>query len=124
MAAFAVDGVVTTLLRDGSSAVVAGQGEPVRVDGFTVGVAHMDRPPPHRGELHPDGDELLYVVSGRIVVVLDDGDLDHVGAESRHAVGAGEAFVVPRGTWHRLDVLEPVHLVHVTPGPGSGHRPV
>jgi homogentisate 1,2-dioxygenase len=124
MAAFDVDGVVTTLLRDGTSAVVRGRGEPVRVDGFTVGVvSRMDRPPPHRGELHPDGDELLYLVSGRIEVVLDDGDLDHVGSETRHEVGAGEAFVVPRGVWHRLEVLEPAHLVHVTPGPGSGHRP-
>jgi hypothetical protein len=26
--------------------------------------------------------------------------------------------------WHRLESLEPVHLVHVTPGPGSGHRPM
>jgi mannose-6-phosphate isomerase-like protein (cupin superfamily) len=124
VATFAVDGVVTTLLRDGTSAVVASPGVPVRVDGFTVGVVpRMDRSPPHRGELHPDGDELLYVVSGRIEVVLDDGDLDHVGDETRHLVGAGEAFVVPKGVWHRLEVLEPAHLVHVTPGPGSGHRP-
>ena len=125
MGAFAIDGVVATLLRDGTSAVVSSRGGPVRADGLTVGVVpHMDRPPPHRGELHPDGDELLYLVSGRVEVVLDDGDLDHVGAETRHEVGPGEAFVVPKGVWHRLEVLEPAHLVHVTPGPGSGHRPL
>jgi mannose-6-phosphate isomerase-like protein (cupin superfamily) len=125
MAAFEFDGVVATLLRDGTSAVVSSRGGPVRVDGFTVGVVpHMDRPPPHRGELHPDGDELLYIVSGRVEVILDDGDLDTVGTETRHEVGPGEAFVVPQNTWHRIDVLAPAHLVHVTPGPASGHRPL
>lgn len=122
--AYDVDGVVTTLLRDGTSAVVTNPGPPVRVDGFSVGVVRMDRPPPHRGELHPDGDELLYLVAGRVVVILDDGDQDTVGAESRHEVGPGQAFLVPRGVWHRIEIVEPAHLVHVTPGPGSGHRPL
>lgn len=119
-------GVVATLRHDGTSAVVpTGGGRPVRIDGLTVGVVpHMDQSPPHRGELHPDGDELLYIVSGRVNVVLDDGDLDTVGTETRHEVGAGQAFVVPRGVWHRVEILEPAHLVHVTPGPQSGHRPL
>ena len=124
MESYSVVGVATALLRDGTSAVVPTEGRPVRVDGYTVGVVpHMEHPPPHRGEMHPDGDELLYFVSGRVRVVLDDGDQDRVGAETRHEVGPGEAFVVPRGVWHRIEVLEPAHLVHVTPGPGSGHRP-
>ena len=74
MGSFQFDGVAATLLRDGTSEVVSSRGGPVRVDGYTVGVVpHMDHPPPHRGELHPDGDELLYLVSGRVEVVLDDG---------------------------------------------------
>jgi mannose-6-phosphate isomerase-like protein (cupin superfamily) len=84
----------------------------------------MSTPPPHRGELHPDGDELLYLVSGTATVVLDDGDADTVGTETRHPFAEGEAFLVPRGTWHRLEFDEPIHLVHVTPGPGDGHRPL
>ena len=125
MGSFPFDGVAATLLRDGTSEVVSSRAGPVRVDGYTVGVVpHMDRPPPHRGELHPDGDELLYLVSGQVEVVLDDGDLAHVGTETRHRIGPGDAFIVPRGVWHRLEVLEPAHLVHVTPGPGSGHRPL
>jgi mannose-6-phosphate isomerase-like protein (cupin superfamily) len=124
MGAFSFDGVAATLGRDGTSSVVPTHGQPVRVDGYTVGVVpRMEHPPPHRGEMHPDGDELLYFVSGRVRVVLDDGDQDHVGSETRHDVGPGEAFIVPRGVWHRLEVIEPAHLVHVTPGPGSGHRP-
>ena len=121
---FSFDGVAAALLRDGSSGVLPTNAGPVRVDGYTVGVVRrMEEPPPHRGEMHPDGDELLYFVSGRVRVVLDDGDQAHVGVERRVEVGAGEAFIVPRGVWHRLEVIEPAHLVHVTPGPGSGHRP-
>jgi mannose-6-phosphate isomerase-like protein (cupin superfamily) len=125
MEAYSIRDVATTLLRDGTSEVVPTAGRPVRVDGYTVGVvSRMEHPPPHRGEMHPDGDEYLYFVSGRVQVVLDDGDQDHVGDESRYDVGPGEAFIVPRGVWHRIEVIEPAHLVHVTPGPGSGHRPI
>jgi hypothetical protein len=31
---------------------------------------------------------------------------------------------VPRGIWHRLESVEPSYLVHVTPGPHGGHRPL
>jgi mannose-6-phosphate isomerase-like protein (cupin superfamily) len=123
MSAFDFAGVVATLLADGSSAVVPSGGGPVRVDGFTVGVVQMDRPPPHRGELHPDGDELLYLVSGQAEVVLDDGTQDRTGTETRHALTAGQAFLVPRDTWHRLLFTAPVRLLHITPGPQSAHRP-
>ena len=123
MGAFPFEGVAATVRRDGSSEVVPARG-PVRVDGHTVGVARMDHPPPHRGEVHPDGDEVLYLVEGEAVVVLDDGDADRVGAETRHPFSAGEGYIVPRGVWHRIEFTEPVHLVFVTPGPGSGHRPL
>jgi mannose-6-phosphate isomerase-like protein (cupin superfamily) len=118
---------VAALYRDGSSEVLESPPgrPPVRVDGFSVGAAHMSRNPPHRGELHPDGDELLYLVSGRVEVILEDGGTpDTVGAERVVEVGPGEAFIVPQGVWHRVNVLEPSHLVNVTPGPGDGHRPL
>ena len=75
--------------------------------------------------MHPDGDELLYLVSGRIDVILEDGgDVETVGVQRVEALQAGDAILVPRGVWHRVDVREPSHLVHVTPGPGGGHRPL
>ena len=57
-------------------------------------------------------------------MVLDDGDQGTVGVETRTEVVAGQAFLVPQGVWHRVDVQEPTHLVHITPGPGDGHRPL
>ena len=124
MTAFEFDGVVAALYRDGSSAVLEGSLPSGSHRRLHVGAPLMTRNAPHRGEFHPDGDELLYVISGRIDVVLDDGDQETVGTERIEPVQAGEAFIVPKGVWHRVDVLEPTHLVHITPGPGDGHRPL
>ena len=99
-------------------------GPPRRIDGYTIGVIPtLDGEPPHRGEVHPDGEEFLYVVSGVIELILDDGDKDSIGAETKLVLRAGDAFVVPRGVWHQLETIEPTYLVHVTPGPNGGHRP-
>jgi mannose-6-phosphate isomerase-like protein (cupin superfamily) len=99
-------------------------GPPRRIDGYTIGVIpSIDGPGPHRGEVHPDGDEFLYVVSGTMELILDDGDVRAVGVETRVLLRAGDAYVVPRGVWHRLEAIEASSLVHVTPGPNGGYRP-
>jgi mannose-6-phosphate isomerase-like protein (cupin superfamily) len=123
---YRVEGSVAALLRDGTSHVQATRpGPPERWDGLSVGVIeHLTGPSPHRGEVHPDGDELLYMISGRVEVILDDGDRDHVGAETVRSIGPGEALIVPRGVWHRVEVVEPGHFVHVTPGPNGDYRPL
>ena len=98
---------------------------PQRIDGFTIGAPRITGDAPHDGEMHPDGDELLYLVSGRIDVILEDGGTQAtVGTEHVQTLRAGEAIIVPRGVWHRVDVREPSRLVHITPGPGDGHRPL
>jgi hypothetical protein len=96
-----------------------GDRPPPRIKGYTVGAPFVDGPPPHAGEMHPDADELLYVLSGRLRVQLelDGGDRDVV-------LGAGQALVVPRGVWHQILTEEPGQLLHITPGPGGRHRPV
>jgi mannose-6-phosphate isomerase-like protein (cupin superfamily) len=115
---------VAALRRDGSSSVIDPEpGRPVRIDGFTVGAPLLTSNPPHRGEMHPDGDELLYLVSGCIDVIMEDGgDEETVGSERVEALRPGEAILVPKGVWHRVEVREPSRLVHITPGPGDGHR--
>ena len=82
------------------------------VEGRLVGEARMTRPPPHGGERHVDGDELLYLISGSIRV-----SLDHDAKEPEVVtLQPGDAFVVPQGIWHRVLVDEPSHLLHLTPG--------
>ena len=99
-------------------------GPPQRVDGYTIGaIPHVGGPGPHGGEVHPDGDEFLYVVTGTMKLILDDGDEQAVGVEAKVLLRSGDACIVPRGVWHRLEALEPSHLVHVTPGPHGAHRP-
>jgi mannose-6-phosphate isomerase-like protein (cupin superfamily) len=94
-------------------------GGPPRIEGYTVGAPWIDSEPPHLGEMHPDADELLYLVSGRVRVrlELEDGTRDV-------NLDAGQALVVPRGAWHRILIEEPGRLIHVTPGPRGEHRPL
>ncbi len=91
-------------------------GPPERIDGFTAGVVSMSASAPHGGEMHPDGDEILLVLSGR-VRVEGDSELD-AGLE----LGPGGACIVRAGEWHRVEILEPTRLLHITPGPGGEHR--
>jgi mannose-6-phosphate isomerase-like protein (cupin superfamily) len=92
---------------------------PQRIDGFTIGAPHIAGDPPHDGEMHPDGDELLYVISGaaRVTLELAAGDT-HVD------LGAGDALVIPKGVWHQITTREPCHLIHITPGPNGDARPL
>ena len=94
-------------------------GPPKRIPGYTVSVGYVTGDSPHAGELHPDADELLYLMSGRVEVVLELED-----GERHVEVNAGEAIVVPRGTWHLILMKEPGHLLNITPGPNGDHRPL
>ncbi|MGH9647170.1 MAG: cupin domain-containing protein [Bryobacteraceae bacterium] len=91
-------------------------GPPARIDGMSVGIIAHDAP--HGGEVHPDGDEILYVVSGGIRIT---GESEPDAPIELHA---GEACVVPKGEWHRVHVLEETRLIHITPGPNGDHRPL
>jgi mannose-6-phosphate isomerase-like protein (cupin superfamily) len=119
------EGNVANLSRDGTVAITsAPAGPPRRIDGYTIGaISNIEGPGPHGGEVHPDGDEFLYVVSGTMELILDDGDERAVGAEMTVVLRPGDAYVVPRGVWHRLEAAEPSYLIHVTPGPNGNYRP-
>lgn len=108
------------LKRDGKASPVAWKsGPPPRVDGFVIGAPIMTGNAPHGGEMHPDADEVLYLISGRVDVLLEED-----GAENLVEVRPGQAVVVPRGIWHRVLVREPSQLLHVTPGPRGEWRPL
>lgn len=91
---------------------------PVPFSGLTFGVATMAENSPHGGERHADGDEVLYLISGRVNVVFLDSD------EMDIDVRPGDGLVVPKGTWHRVDIIEPSQIVYLTPGPNNQFRPL
>ncbi len=93
-------------------------GPPERIDGMTVGIELVSHDAPHDGEVHPDGDEILVVVSGRMRVVFEAAPSEPI------ELGPGQACVVPKGEWHKINILEPGQLIHVTPGPRGDHRPL
>ena len=86
-------GKVADIARDGSIAIrPAPPGPPRRIDGYTIGaIPDIDGPELHGGEVHPDGDEFLFVVNGTMELILDDGDDRAAGAETRVLLRAGEA---------------------------------
>ena len=95
----------------------ARRGPPPREDGLTVGIVEMSRDAPHGGEMHPDGDEFVCVLSGSVSVTIDS-------APEPVTLRAGEGCLIPQGEWHRVHLLEPTRLLHITPGPRGAHRPV
>ena len=86
--------------------------------GTMVGVYPMTVEWPN-WEMHPKGDEVLVLLSGRLEVILDEG-----GSERRISMTAGSTLVVPAGAWHRALVPEPGQLLGITFGEGTEHRPV
>jgi mannose-6-phosphate isomerase-like protein (cupin superfamily) len=71
-------------------------------------------------ERHPEGDELVYLLSGDVDVLLDDD------TEQRAVrLGNGSAAIVPAGTWHRAIIRAPSRLLFITPTPArTQQRPV
>jgi len=68
-------------------------------------------------EMHPAGDEILIMVSGKTAIVLEEGK-----KQRRVELNAGKALIVPRGVWHAFEVSEPGDLLAITPGQGTEVR--
>lgn len=90
----------------------------IPVDGVTIGIATMTENSPHAGEMHPDGDEVLYLISGRVRVTVESDPVETLDLQP------GDGLLVPKGLWHRVDVVEPCRIVYVTPGPNGKYRPL
>jgi mannose-6-phosphate isomerase-like protein (cupin superfamily) len=68
-------------------------------------------------EVHPAADEVLFLASGALDVVLDEA-----GGERVLALEAGCAAIVPRGVWHRLVMRAPGRLVFINSRDGMQTR--
>ena len=47
-------------------------------------------------EMHPDADELIYVLEGKVEMTILMGS-----KKTRSTVSKGSVFIVPKGKWHR-----------------------
>lgn len=70
-------------------------------------------------EMHPHGDEFVYLLSGAIEMLYEA-----VHGVTCTALQGSGAVVVPRGVWHTAKVSVPSRLLHVTRGEGTLTRPV
>ena len=84
--------------------------------GRLMGILNLDAGPSH-WEVHPDGDELLYLLSGSMDVVLETDGENKVINLSGHS-----SCIVPRETWHQTIAREPCSLLFITPSKGTQHR--
>ncbi|MCB1623442.1 MAG: cupin domain-containing protein [Pseudomonadales bacterium] len=91
-------------------------GPPQRIDGMTIGFVSVTSDAPHNGEVHPDGDEILYVIAGRLRIVGESNPSKAI------ELGPGDACIVRKGEWHKLTMVEPAQLIHITPGPRGDYR--
>ena len=87
-----------------------------RNEGFTMSILSMSHDAPHNGEMHPDGDEAIYLISGSLEVTLD------LEQEQLIALSPGEGVVIPKGIWHKVHVVKPAEIVTISPGPGFEYR--
>lgn len=79
---------------------------------------HSFSEPWDSSEMHPQGDELVICVSGRIALIQE---ID--GKDRRVTLTAGEAVINPRGVWHTADVDESATALFITAGIGTAVRP-
>ena len=89
-----------------------------RLSGRLIMAAPMTEDMGH-WEMHPAGDEVLVLLSGRVTVILEQD-----GNDREIDLDAGEVCVVPRGCWHRVKVRQAGEMVFMTAGKGTLHKPL
>ncbi|WOJ98083.1 cupin [Congregibacter brevis] len=71
-------------------------------------------------EMHPAGDELVVLMSGRVTMILLNGETE----TSLSLEEPGSYVVVPKGLWHTALIAEPTKMLFMTPGEGTLHAEV
>jgi hypothetical protein len=70
-------------------------------------------------EMHPAGDELVYLLEGDAELLLDRPE----GIQTTSVTDRG-LVLVPRGVWHTARIHAPSRMLNITMGSGTQHRPV
>ncbi|WP_312537961.1 cupin domain-containing protein [Achromobacter mucicolens] len=68
-------------------------------------------------EMHPGADEIVRLMSGAAELHLEWP----TGIQIVQML-AGDAYVIPKGAWHTVKVIEPCRMLHITMGAGTQHR--
>ena len=69
-------------------------------------------------EMHPAGDEIVGLLSGKVSMVLEIDGRETVAELER----PGDYVIVPRGTWHTARTREKCSMLFITPGEGTQTR--
>jgi mannose-6-phosphate isomerase-like protein (cupin superfamily) len=71
-----------------------------------------------RWEMHPAGDEVLYMLEGKATFLLGlaSGSIEV-------ELGTGRLLLIPKGIWHTAKLSAPARLLAITVGSGTQHRP-
>ncbi len=70
-------------------------------------------------ERHPQGDEIVCLLSGKVSMVLEISGREQV----IELAAPGDYVLVPKGTWHTARTKEKCTMFFITPGEGTEHRP-
>ena len=70
-------------------------------------------------ERHPNGDEMIFLMSGAVDFILETEQGEQV-VEVRKP---GDFAFVPKGTWHTANPLQPTTMLFITAGEGTTIRP-
>ncbi|MFF7725744.1 cupin domain-containing protein [Streptomyces sp. NPDC008001] len=68
-------------------------------------------------EIHPHADEVVSCLTGRIRLCLRS--VQPGGEQEEVELDAGKAVIVPRGRWHRIELVTPGDILSVTLPQGS-----
>jgi len=70
-------------------------------------------------EIHPNGDELVFLMSGAVDFILDTPEAEQI-VEVRQP---GDYVFVLKGTWHTANPLQPTTMLFSTADEGTQHKP-
>lgn len=69
-------------------------------------------------EMHPNGDEIVCLLSGAVTFILEvDNEKKRIELSE-----PGSYAIVPKGTWHTSNTKVPCRMLFITAGEGTQHR--
>ena len=92
-----------------------------KVDGYVLSILTITEDKmlhPDLWERHTNGDEFLYVISGEIKITSAQPQM------TSSELCSGQGCIVPKGEWHRLNLITPATLLFLTPTQNTERKPV